>query len=113
MAAIPPGSATEGRPVSTRCWDRLVILVTAPVRPKQASPPSGLAMHGPAPPEPDSATYRAPSGPNAIPRGLSSPLATTFSPPPPPEAFLAASAMACDGLLALVGAAVAAPPRAA
>jgi hypothetical protein len=34
-------SASEGRPLRTRCWDRLVIRVTAPLRPKQASPPSG------------------------------------------------------------------------
>ncbi len=113
MAATPPSSATEGRPLRTRCWDRLVILVTAPLRPKQASTSgsSGLATHGPAPPDPDSATYRAPSGPKPIPRGLSSPSATTLSPPEPPEP-LAASAMACDGLLDPLGAAVAAPPRA-
>jgi len=58
-AATPPASATEGRPVSTRCWECLVILVTAPVRPKQAgAPPSGLGMQfsGPGPPDPDSAT---------------------------------------------------------
>jgi hypothetical protein len=55
-AATPPSSASEGRPVRTRCWDRLVIRVTAPLRPKQASPPSGPWTQGPAPPDPDSAT---------------------------------------------------------
>src|ERR671912_112216 len=90
----PPPPA-GGRPLRTRCWDRLVILVTPPLRPKQTSAPSGPATHGPAPPDPDSATYRAPSGPNPIPRGLSRPSATTVSPPD-----------------LLLGAAVAAPPRA-
>jgi hypothetical protein len=57
VAATPPASETDGRPVSTRCWECLVILVTAPVGPKQDSPPSGPAgMHGPVPPDPDSAT---------------------------------------------------------
>src|SRR5215218_1182885 len=71
-----------------------------------------MQFSGPGPPEPASATYRAPSGPNPIPRGLSRPSATTFSFPLPPAPWRAASAMACDGLLALLGAAVAAPPRA-
>src|SRR5919201_3759549 len=35
-------------------------------------------MHGPDPPRPASATYRAPSGPKASPRGLSSPRITTL-----------------------------------
>src|SRR5919204_2815376 len=49
-------------------------------------------MHGPSPPRPASATYRAPSGPKASPRGLSSPLMTTLVVAPAPLAPVSAAA---------------------
>src|SRR5690348_1595804 len=78
MELRPPASAVEGRPVTMRAWAPLAksIFVMLPVAPIQMAP-SGAAAHGPGPPEPASATYRAPSGPKASPRGLLRPRAIT------------------------------------
>ena len=76
-----PCVANDGRPETTRFCTPLCTTVNAPLRPKHtggASGSSGLATHGPAPPLPDSAIQRSPFLAMSMPRGLSSPLATTF-----------------------------------
>src|SRR5215211_6915627 len=110
-AKLPPAWATDGRPVRTRCWVPRQMRVTAPLGPKHTSAPSGPGAQGPAPPAPASATYKAPPWPKAIPRGLSSPLATTRRPPAAVAAVAVPAALAAaDGDC---GAADAWPPRAA
>src|SRR5215212_8167441 len=107
-AKLPPAWATDGRPVRTRCWVPRQIRVTAPLGPKQTSAPSGPGAQGPGPPAPASATYRAPSWPKAMPRGLSSPLATTRRPPAAVAAVAVLAAAAPNGDC---GAADACPPQ--
>jgi hypothetical protein len=57
--------------------DVIVMRVIAPLSPKHCVLPSGPGIHGPLPPTPASATYRAPSGPKVKCLGLSNPLAIT------------------------------------
>src|SRR5262249_15522704 len=68
-----------GRPVATRSCLPCQRRDTAPDAPYEANTPGRISMDGPSPPRPASATYSAPSGPKARPRGLSSPLITVVN----------------------------------
>src|SRR4051794_17567111 len=73
-------SLVDGRPVATATGQPLSIRATAPVAPPMNGPRicdvGACSVAAVEPPEPPSATYRAPSGPQVNPRGVVSPVAT-------------------------------------